>query len=81
MSLALSDFGNVVAIDVYLTSENWMGFSEQAAGYSLQVYDPHQTLAYSIGHIDLSSVQADILSNTSNEVSHYAGSVKEDYNL
>lgn len=81
MSLALSDIHNVVAIDVYLTSENWMGFSELADGYGLLVYDPHQTLAYSIGHIDLSTVQADILTDTSNEVSHYAGSVKEDYNL
>lgn len=81
MSLALSDAGNVVAIDVYLTSENWMGFSELAEGYGLQVYDPQQTLAYSIGYTDLSTLQEDILANTSNEVSHYAGSVKEDYNL
>ena len=81
MSLALSDPHNVVAIDVYLTSENWMGFSELADGYGLLVYDPHQTLAYSIGHIDLSSIHTDILAATSSEVSHYAGSVKEDYNL
>lgn len=81
MSLALSNVHNVVAVDVYLTSENWMGFSELADGYGLLVYDPHQTLAYSIGHINLSTVQADILADTSNEVSHYAGSVKEDYNL
>ena len=81
MSLALSDAGNVVAIDVYLTSENWMGFSELADGYGLQVYDPHQTLAYSIGHIDLSAVQTDILSSTSDEVSYYAGAVKENYDL
>ena len=81
MSLALSDVGNVVAIDVYLTSENWMGLSELAGGYGLLVYDPHQTLAYSIGHIDLSTVQADILADTSNEVSYYAGPVKESYNL
>lgn len=81
MSLALSDPDNVVAIDVYLTSENWMGLSELADGYGLLVYDPHQTLAYSIGHIDLSTFQEDILVNTSHEVSHYAGAVKEDYNL
>ncbi len=81
MSLALADAHNVVAIDVYLTSENWMGFSELADGYGLLVYDPNQTLAYSIGHIDLGTVQADVLADTSNEVSHYAGSIKEDYNL
>lgn len=81
MSLALSDVHNVVAIDVYLTSENWMGFSELADGYGLLVYDPHQTLAYSIGHIDLNTVQTNILADSSDGVSHYAGSVKEDYNL
>lgn len=81
MSLALSDTGNVVAIDVFLASENWMGFSALAEGYGLLVYDPKQTLAYSVGYTDLSSVQADILANTSNEVSHYAGSIREDYNL
>ena len=81
MSLALSNVHNVVAIDVYLTSENWMGFSELQDGYGLQVYDPRHTLAYSIGHIDLSTVRADILADTSHELSHYAGSVKEDYNL
>lgn len=80
MSLALSDAGNVVAIDVYLTSENWMGFSALADGYGLLVYDPHQTLAYSVGYTDLSAVEANILANTSDEVS-YVGSVKEDYNL
>ena len=81
MSLALSDAGNVVAIDVYLTSENWMGFSELADGYGLLVYDPHQTLAYSVGHIDLSTIQADILASTSDEVSYYASAPKEGYNL
>ena len=81
MSLALSNPQNVVAMDVYLTSENWMGFSELADGYGLLVYDPQQTLAYSVGHIDLRKFQADILANTSNEISHYAGFVKEDYNL
>lgn len=80
MSLALSNAGNVVAIDVYLTSENWMGFSALADGYGLLVYDPHQTLAYSVGYTDLSAVEANILANTSDEVS-YVGSVKEDYNL
>ena len=81
MSLALSGSGNVVAMDVYLTSENWMGFSELADGYGLLVYDPNQTLAYSIGNTDLSTLQGDILANTTGEVSHYMGSVKEDYNL
>lgn len=81
MSLALSDAGNVVAIDVYLTSENWMGFSEIADGYGLLVYDPNQTLAYSLGHIDLGTFQEDVLANSSDEVFYYAGAVKEDYDL
>lgn len=81
MSLALSDAGNVVAIDVYLTSENWMGFSELPDGYGLLVYDPQQTLAYSIGDTHLIKLQEDMLANGSNEVSHYAGDFKEDYNL
>lgn len=81
MSLALSDSGNVVAIDVYLTSENWMGLSELADGYGLLVYDPHQTLAYSVGYTDISTVQADILANTTDEISYYEGEVKGNYNL
>ena len=81
MSLALSDSGNVVAMDVYLTNENWMGFPELTDGYGLLVYDPQQTLAYSIGYTDLSTLQEDILAHTSDEVSHYMGSIKEDHNL
>lgn len=81
MSLALADTGNVVAIDVYLTSKNWLGFSELADGYGLLVYDPHQTMAYSIGYTDLNIVQEDILANFSDEISYYAGTVKEGYNL
>ena len=81
MSLALSTPGNVVAMDVYLTSENWMGFSEPADGYGLLVYDPQQTLAYSVGHIDLGMSQENILASTPDEISHYAGSIQEDYNL
>lgn len=59
MSHALSDADNVVAIDVYITSENWMDFSELPDGYGLLVYDPHLTLAYSIGDTHLISVQED----------------------
>lgn len=81
MSLALSDAGNVVAIDVYLTSENWMGFSELPDGYGLLVYDPKQTLAYSIGDTHLVTLQEDMIANSAKEVSHYAGGFEEDYNL
>lgn len=81
MSLALSDPENVIAMDVYLTSENWMGFSQLADGYGLLVYDPNQTLAYSVGYAELGTFRKDILSHLSNKISHYAGSVKEDYNL
>lgn len=81
MSLELSETGNVVAMDVYLTSENWMGFSELAEGYGLLVYDPNQMLAYSVGYTDLSTFQGDILDSASNEVSQYIGSVKEKHNL
>lgn len=81
MSLALSDVGNVLAMDVYLTSENWMGFSQLPDGYGLQVYDPGQTLAYSIGYIDLSTIQEDILGNASNDVSYYAQSLDKDRDI
>lgn len=81
MSLALSDPGNVVAMDVYLTSKNWMGFSDLPDGYGLLVYDPQQTLAYSIGDTHLITLQEDILAERFNQVSHYAGEFQEDYNL
>ena len=81
MSLAIGDTGDVVAIDVHLTSENWMDFSELPDGYGLLVYDPHLTLAYSIGDTHLISLQEDMLNNDSGEVTHYVGDVKKDYNL
>lgn len=81
MSLAISDTGDVVAIDVYLTSENWMDFSELPDGYGLLVYDPHLVLAYSIGDTHLITLQEDMLENGSGEVTHYVGDVKKDYNL
>lgn len=81
MSLALADTGDVAAIDVHLTSENWMDFSELPDGYGLLVYDPHLTLAYSIGDTHLITLQEDMLNNGSGEVTHYVGDVKKDYNL
>lgn len=81
MSLALSDTGDVAAIDVHITSENWMDFSELPDGYGLLVYDPHLTLAYSIGDTHLITLQEDMLENGSGEVTHYVGDVKKDYNL
>ena len=81
MSLALSDTSNVVAIDVHITSENWMDFSELPDGYGILVYDPHLTLAYSIGDTHLITLQEDMLENGSGEVTHYVGDVKKDYNL
>lgn len=81
MSLALADTGDVAAIDVHLTSENWMDFSELPDGYGLLVYDPHLTLAYSIGDTHLITLQEDMLNNDSGEVTHYVGDVKKDYNL
>lgn len=81
MSLALADTGDVAAIDVHLTSENWMDFSELPDGYGLLVYDPHLTLAYSIGDTHLITLQENMLNNDSGEVTHYVGDVKKDYNL
>ena len=81
MSLALADTGDVAAIDVHLTSENWMDFSELPDGYGLLVYDPHLTLAYSIGDTHLITLQENMLSSDSGEVTHYVGDVKKDYNI
>lgn len=81
MSLALSGDGNVVAMDVYLASDNWMDFSELPDGYGLLVYDSEETLAYSIGYTHLKMLRKDMLHNSTDEVSYYAGSVEEDYNL
>lgn len=81
MSLAIGDTGDAAAIDVHLTSDNWMDFSELPDGYGLLVYDPHLTLAYSIGDTHLISLQEDMLNNDSGEVTHYVGDVKKDYNL
>ena len=81
MSLALSDDGNVVAMDVYLTGENWMALSELPDGYGIQVYDLHQALAYSAGHVEPSIPQDGILDNASNEVSYYAESFDGSGNL
>lgn len=81
MSLALADTGDVAAIDVHITSENWMDFSELPDGYGLLVYDPHLTLAYSIGDTHLITLREDMLENGSGEVTHYVGDVKKDYNL
>lgn len=81
MSQALSDTGNVVAVDVHITSENWMDFSELPDGYGLQVYDPHQTLAYAIGYTRIIKLRKEILAESPEEVSHYTGYVEEDYNL
>lgn len=81
MSLALSDSKNVIALDVYLASENWMDFSELAQGYGLLVYDSQQTLAYSIGQIDDDMLQKDIAAHSTTELSYYAGEVRQDFNL
>lgn len=81
MSLALSDTSNVAAIDVHITSENWMDFSKLPDGYGILVYDPHLTLAYSIGDTHLITLQEDMLETGSGEVTHYVGDVKKDYNL
>ena len=81
MSLAIGDTGDVAAIDVHLTSDNWMDFSELPDGYGLLVYDPHLTLAYSIGDTHLITLQEDMLETGSGEVTHYVGDVKKDYNL
>lgn len=81
MSHELSDADNVVAIDVYITSENWMDFSELPDGYGLLVYDPHLTLAYSIGDTHLISLQEDMMNDDSGQVMHYVGDAKENYNI
>lgn len=81
LSLALADDGNVVAMDVYLAGENWMALSELPDGYGIQIYDPHQALAYSIGHTDSNMPQDGILDNASSEVSYYAEAVDGDGNL
>ena len=81
MSHALSDADNVVAIDVYIISENWMDFSELPDGYGLQVYDPQQTLAYAIGYTSVIKLRKDILAQSTEEVSHYTGYVEDNYNL
>lgn len=81
MSQALSDTGNVVAVDVHITSDNWMDFSELPDGYGLQVYDPHQTLAYAIGYTRIIKLRKEILAESPEEVSHYTGYVENDYNL
>lgn len=81
ISLALSDTSNVIAMDVYLADENWMGFTELADGYGLLVYDSRQVLAYSSGHVDTGILQEDLVSDSSAELSHYAGTVRQDFNL
>lgn len=81
MSLALSDTGDVVAIDVHLTSENWMDFSELPEGYGLLVYDSSPKLAYSIGKTYLKSLQEDVVRDIADEITYYAGTAEEDYSL
>lgn len=82
MSLALARTGDVVAMDVYLTGENWMGFPELADGFGLQVYDPNHTLAYSMGCTDLGVEKEDVLDQASNQMACYTGAAAEgNYNL
>lgn len=74
MSLALSDARDVVAMDVYLTGENWMDLSELPDGYGVEVYDLQQVRIYSIGYIDPSTPQDEILKSASDEISYYSES-------
>lgn len=81
VSLALSDAKNVVALDVYLAADNWMGFSELPDGYGLLVYDAQQTLAYFSGQVEKSILQEDITANSTTKVSHYAGAIQQNLNV
>lgn len=44
---------NVLALDVYLTSGDWMGFTELPQDYGIFLYDTQGVLAYSMGQTQL----------------------------
>lgn len=81
ISLALSDPHNVIALDVYLVTDNWMGFSELPNGYGLLIYDAQHTLAYSSGQVNEKILQESIAANSPTEVLRYAGAVQQNLNV
>lgn len=81
ISLALSDPHNVIALDVYLVTDNWMGFSELPNGYGLLIYDAQHTQAYSSGQVNEKILQESIAANSPTEVLRYAGAVQQNLNV
>lgn len=84
ISLALDDPKNVIALDVYLASENWMGFTDLPEGYGLFVYDSQATLAYSLGRsylIEFPMEEYIALQQSEKNTIHCEKAVSANYNL
>lgn len=85
ISTALTSSENVVALDVYLSNEDWLGFSDLPEDYGIFLYGSQATLAYSMGRSCLMDFPeeeyAALQEDRESDTIHYKKAVGEDYNL